>query len=81
MVGALREMIAVARALRTPVEISHLKSIGKANWRKCTPEMLRLMQEARQEAWRSPVTCILIPLAQHSLSMFCRLRARRRLES
>ena len=49
VVDALREMIAVAKALHTPVEVSHLKSIGKANWRKCTPEMLRLMQEARQE--------------------------------
>ena len=42
-------MITVAKALHTPVEVSHLKSIGKANWRRCTPEMLRLMQEARQE--------------------------------
>ena len=49
VVDALREMIAVAKALHNPVEVSHLKSIGKANWRRCTPEMLRLMQEARQE--------------------------------
>ena len=49
VVDALREMIAVARALRTPVEISHLKSIGKANWRRCTPEMLRLLRQARAD--------------------------------
>lgn len=49
VVDALREMIEVARALRTPVQISHLKSIGKANWRKTTPQMLLLMQRARQE--------------------------------
>ena len=49
VVDALREMITVAKALHTPVEVSHLKSIGKANWHRCTPEMLRLMQEARQE--------------------------------
>ena len=49
VVDALCEMITVAKALHTPVEVSHLKSIGKANWRRCTPEMLRLMQEARQE--------------------------------
>lgn len=48
VVDALREMIEVARVLRTPVEISHLKSIGRANWRRSTPEMLRLMDEARQ---------------------------------
>ena len=49
VVDALREMITVAKALHTPVEISHLKSIGRENWRRCTPEMLRLMEQARQE--------------------------------
>ena len=34
VVDALREMITVAKALHTPVEVSHLKSIGKANWRE-----------------------------------------------
>ena len=77
VVGALQEMIMVARALRTPVEISHLKSIGKANWRSCTPEMLRLMAEARQEASGSPVTSIPIPRARPSSSMSCRRRPSR----
>ena len=49
VVDALREMITVAKELHTPVEVSHLKSIGKANWHRCTPEMLRLMHEARQD--------------------------------
>lgn len=49
VVGALEEMLQVARALNTPVEISHLKSIGKANWKKTTPKMLRLMKQARAE--------------------------------
>ena len=49
VVGALEEMLTVARALNTPVEISHLKSIGKENWRKTTPRMLRLMKRARAE--------------------------------
>lgn len=49
VVDALCEMITVAKALHTPVEVSHLKSIGKANWHRCTPEMLRLMHEARQD--------------------------------
>ena len=39
VVDALREMITVAKALHTPVEVSHLKSIGKANWHRCTPEL------------------------------------------
>lgn len=50
--AALREMIAVCRALRTPVEISHLKSIGKENWRKSTPNMLRMLQSAREDGLR-----------------------------
>lgn len=47
--GALREMIAVGKALHTPVEISHLKSIGRDNWRKATPQMLEMMQRARED--------------------------------
>ena len=46
---ALREMLTVARALETPVEISHLKAIGKRNWRRAVPEMLELMAQAREE--------------------------------
>ncbi|MBD5160705.1 MAG: amidohydrolase family protein [Oscillibacter sp.] len=46
---ALREMLDVARALETPVEISHLKAIGRRNWRKAVPEMLRLIAQAREE--------------------------------
>lgn len=49
VVDALKEMIVLAKALQTPVEISHLKSIGKANWRRCTPQMLHLMEQARAE--------------------------------
>lgn len=46
---ALREMLLVARALRTPVEISHLKAIGKRNWNRAVPEMLALLDQARQQ--------------------------------
>ena len=46
--AALEEMIAVGKALRTPVEISHLKSIGKGNWHRSTPNMLRRMARARE---------------------------------
>ncbi len=44
---ALREMLTVARALETPVEISHLKAIGTRNWNRAVPEMLSLLSEAR----------------------------------
>ena len=49
VVDALREMLEVARALETPVEISHLKAIGRRNWRSAVPEMLSLIAQARTE--------------------------------
>lgn len=67
VVDALREMITVAKALHTTVEISHLKSIGKANWRRCTPEMLRLMGQARQEGIR--IACDVYPYTAGSTQL------------
>lgn len=49
VVDALREMLEVARALQTPLEISHLKAIGGRNTRKAVPEMLSLIEKARQD--------------------------------
>lgn len=49
VVEALEEMLAVARALETPVEISHLKAIGSRNWRKAVPKMLEMIGHARAE--------------------------------
>lgn len=49
VVDALREMLHVARALRVPLEVSHLKSIGRVGWRKNVPEMLRLIEAARAD--------------------------------
>ena len=49
VVEALEEMLTVARALETPVEISHLKAIGRRNWRQAVPKMLDLLSQARQE--------------------------------
>lgn len=49
VVDSLKEMLEVARALETPVEISHLKAIGRRNWRKAVPEMLSLIVRAREE--------------------------------
>lgn len=46
---SLKEMLTVARALETPVEISHLKAIGPRNWRKAVPQMLRMIAAARDE--------------------------------
>ncbi len=49
VVQALEEMLAVARAIRTPVEISHLKAIGRQNWQRAVPQMLAMLSRARQE--------------------------------
>ena len=49
VVEALSEMLTVARSLRTPVEISHLKAIGRRNWRLAVPQMLEMLSQARQE--------------------------------
>lgn len=57
--AALEEMLTVARALETPVEISHLKAIGRRNWRSAVPRMLERIQRARQEGL--DVTCDVYP--------------------
>ena len=44
---ALQEMLTVAKALHAPLEISHLKAMGKRNWNRRIPEAIRLMDEAR----------------------------------
>ena len=49
VVDALREMMTVARTLNIPVEVSHLKAIGKKNWRRLVPEMLEMLTRARKE--------------------------------
>lgn len=46
---ALDEMLRVARALRCPLHISHLKAMGMRNWRNKIPHALEMMREARAE--------------------------------
>lgn len=49
VVQALEEMLTVARALNTPMQISHLKAIGKNNWNRAVPRMLEMLENARAE--------------------------------
>ncbi len=49
VVEALEEMLIVARALNTPMQISHLKAIGKRNWNRCVPKMIDLLRRARAQ--------------------------------
>lgn len=67
VVNALREMLTVAKALRIPVEISHLKAIGVRNHRKAVPEMLSLLRQARQD--NVDVTCDVYPYTAGSTQL------------
>jgi N-acyl-D-aspartate/D-glutamate deacylase len=49
VVQALEEMLSVARELKMPMQISHLKAIGKRNWNRCVPKMLEMLRQAREE--------------------------------
>ena len=59
VVEALEEMLTVAKELNTPMQISHLKAIGKRNWDRCVPKMLELLRRARAEG--VDVTCDVYP--------------------
>ena len=65
--AALAEMLRVARALETPVEISHLKAIGRRNWRRAVPNMLRAMEKARAEGL--DVSCDVYPYSAGSTQL------------
>ena len=49
VVDSVEEMIAVARALRCPVHISHLKAMGRDNWGRKIPQVLSLLEQAQSE--------------------------------
>lgn len=49
VVEAAREMVEVARALKAPVHISHLKAMGRDNWNRKIPQVLALLDRSRQE--------------------------------
>ena len=49
VLDAIKEMVTVARALKTPVHLSHLKAIGAKEPEKRTEEMLSLIRRAREE--------------------------------
>lgn len=46
---SVEEMITVAKALRCPMHISHLKAMGKRNWRVRIPRALERMRQARED--------------------------------
>lgn len=67
VVEALEEMMTAARALQTPVHISHLKSIGKAYWGRYMPRMLEILTHAREDGL--DVSCDLYPYTAGSTQL------------
>ena len=49
---ALEEMLAVAEELGFPVQISHLKAMGKRNWDSKVPRALEMLRRARERGLR-----------------------------
>ena len=49
LLASVDEMIEVARQLRTPVHISHLKAIGRRNWNRVIPVVLDHLAKARED--------------------------------
>lgn len=67
VVEALAEMLHVACALRCPVEISHLKGIGRKVWRRAVPEMLVMLAREREEGL--DVSCDVYPYSAGSTQL------------
>ena len=49
VIRSVEEMLTVAKALNCPLEISHLKAIGRKNWGSKIPRVLELLTRARAE--------------------------------
>ena len=64
---AVEEMLTVARALRIPLHISHLKAMGRDSWGKRIPRALALLEQARQEGL--DVSCDVYPYTAGSTQL------------
>ncbi len=62
-----REMCALARALKTPVHISHLKAIGKRNWGQKIPAVLQMLRRSREEGL--DISCDVYPYTAGSTQL------------
>ena len=65
--GAVEEMLTVARALRIPLHISHLKAMGRDSWGKRIPRALDMLTRARQEGM--DVSCDVYPYTAGSTQL------------
>lgn len=67
VVDAAREMMTLARRLRAPVHLSHLKAMGRENWGRLIPRVLELLDRARQEGL--DVSCDVYPYTAGSTQL------------
>ena len=66
LIDAVKEAIQIGKSANIPVEISHHKASGKANWGKVR-QTLRMMEEARERA--VDVTCDVYPYTAGSTGL------------
>ena len=64
---SVEEMLTVARTLRIPLHISHLKAMGRDSWGKKIPRALALLEQARQEGL--DVSCDVYPYTAGSTQL------------
>ena len=64
---AVEEMLTVARTLRIPLHISHLKAMGRDSWGKRIPRALALLEQAREEGL--DVSCDVYPYTAGSTQL------------
>lgn len=67
VLAALDEMLAVCRALHTPVHISHLKAMGRENWGSKIPAALEKLRRAREDGLE--VSCDVYPYTAGSTQL------------
>ena len=64
---SIEEMLLVARELRVPLHISHLKAMGRDNWGKKIPRALELLHRAQEEGL--DVSCDVYPYTAGSTQL------------
>ena len=64
---SVSEMMQVARALRCPLHISHLKAMGRTNWGTKIPRALELLHRAKEEGL--DVSCDVYPYTAGSTQL------------
>lgn len=67
MVDSVKEVIEIGKRVGCPVEISHFKSCGMANWRKEIHRAIELIEQARKQG--QDVTCDFYPYEGGSTSL------------